>query len=68
MKGINMGQRLDALMNRADELEAEIAALVDQDVVAVMTGTEPANSDKILRLTQDINIISTARERLRAAD
>ncbi|MGO6665136.1 hypothetical protein [Rhizobium ruizarguesonis] len=63
-----MDQRLDALTNRSDELEAEIAALVDQDVVAVMTGTEPANSDKILRLTQDINIISTARERLRAAD
>ncbi|MBY3027595.1 hypothetical protein HF265_00470 [Rhizobium leguminosarum] len=63
-----MGQRLDALMNRADELEAEIAALVDQDVVAVMTGTEPANSDKILRLTQDMNIINNARERLHAAD
>jgi hypothetical protein len=55
-------------MNRADELEAEIAALVDQDVVAVMTGTEPANSDKILRLTQDMNIINNARERLHAAD
>ncbi|MBY5838068.1 hypothetical protein J3P71_17705 [Rhizobium leguminosarum] len=63
-----MGQRLDALTNRADELKAEIAALVDQDVVAVMTGTEPANSDKILRLTQDMNIINNARERLRAAD
>ncbi|TAX77531.1 hypothetical protein ELI00_15485 [Rhizobium ruizarguesonis] len=63
-----MDQRLDALMNRADDLEAEIAALVDQDVVAVMTGTEPANSDKILRLTQDMNIINNARERLRAAD
>ncbi|MGR9136881.1 hypothetical protein [Rhizobium leguminosarum] len=61
-----MDQRLDALTNRADDLEAEIAALVDQDVMAVMTGTEAVNSDKILRLTQDINIISTARERLRA--
>ncbi|MGO7205520.1 hypothetical protein ACCT30_30785 [Rhizobium ruizarguesonis] len=63
-----MDQRLDALTNRADELEAEIAAMVDQDVVAVMTGAEPANSDKILRLTQDINIINNARERLRATD
>ncbi|TBA86283.1 hypothetical protein ELH53_15290 [Rhizobium ruizarguesonis] len=63
-----MDQRLDALTNRAGELEAEIAVLVDQDVVAVMTGTEPANSDKILRLTQDINIINNARERLRATD
>ncbi|MBY5879836.1 hypothetical protein HFN46_11775 [Rhizobium leguminosarum] len=63
-----MDQRLDALTNRADELVAEIAALVDQDVVAVMTGTEPANSDKILRLTQNINIINNARERLGAAD
>lgn len=68
MKGNDMDQRLDALTNRADDLAAEIAALVDQDVVAVMTGTEPANSDKILRLSQDINIISTARERLRAAN
>ncbi|MGO7531693.1 hypothetical protein [Rhizobium leguminosarum] len=63
-----MDQRLDALTNRADELVAEIAALVDQDVVAVMTGAEPANSDKILRLTQDINIINNARERLGAVD
>ncbi|MGX9989520.1 hypothetical protein ACS4RR_009930 [Rhizobium sp. Z1P35] len=63
-----MGQRLDALTNRVDELEAEIAAMVDQDVAAVMTGAEPENSDKILRLTQDINIINNARERLRAAD
>ncbi|KPH08849.1 hypothetical protein CO657_13615 [Rhizobium acidisoli] len=63
-----MTEKLAALQKRESSIQAEVDALVAADVEAVTAGAEPANSDKILRLTQDINIISTARERLRSAD
>lgn len=59
-----MTGNLDALNKRKEELENEIDALVDHDIEAVLTGAMPANSDKILRLAQDLSIIDAVRARL----
>jgi hypothetical protein len=56
------------LAEREKKLQADIASLVEEDVAAVTAGADPANSDKIVRFIQDLNVIHAAIERQRGTD
>lgn len=63
-----MADQITNLTRRRQQLEAEIAQAIENDIGAVLDGRRAGNSDQILRLSQEINILDEALGRLRDVD
>lgn len=53
------------LTERRQLISNEIARLIEEDIAAALAGGAIVNSDQVLRLTQERNIIDGALERRR---
>lgn len=66
-ESFSMCDKMTVLARRQEQISLDIQALVDQDVRAVLNGERAGNSQEVVNLTQEINILSAAIERLRNA-
>lgn len=62
-----MTDQITNMARRRDQISSSIQALVEEDVQAVLKGQRTGNSQEVVNLTQEINILSAAIERLRNA-
>lgn len=60
-----MGDKHQILIEREVEIRRRINSLVDEDVAAAVAGGGPSHSNEINRLTQDLNTIHIAMDRVR---
>ncbi|MGK9282335.1 hypothetical protein [Sinorhizobium meliloti] len=59
-----MADQITNLSRRRVQISQEIAQAVSEDVDAVLRGLRPHNTDRILRLGQEINILDAALRRV----
>lgn len=62
-----MADQITNLTRRRQQITAEIAQAVEDDIAAVLNGRRAEKSDQILRLSQEVNILDEALRRLRDA-
>lgn len=62
-----MADQVTNLTRRRQQIAAEIEQAIEHDIAAVLDGRRGGKSEQVLRLTQEVNILDEALNRLRNA-